>query len=92
MIKLIDAIGNVEKTNTSENKIVAARAAYDALTDEQKALVTNYTVLTKAESAYKTLPQTGMSGFHKVFAGLAALMGITGMGLIKKSRKEDEEE
>ena len=92
VIKLIDAIGNVEKTNTSENKIVAARAAYDALTDEQKALVTNYTVLTKAESAYKTLPQTGMSGFHKVFAGLAALMGITGMGLIKKSRKEDEEE
>ncbi|HRR77555.1 MAG TPA: LPXTG cell wall anchor domain-containing protein [Ruminococcus sp.] len=72
--------------------MVSARAAYDALTDEQKALVTNYTVLTKAESAYKTLPQTGMSGFHKVFAGLAALMGITGMGLIKKSRKEDEEE
>jgi hypothetical protein len=33
-----------------------------------------------------------MSGFHKVFAGLAALMGIAGFGLVKKSRKEDEEE
>ena len=92
VVALINAIGKVKKTNDCENKIVSARAAYDALTDEQKALVTNYTVLTKAESAYKTLPQTGMSGFHKVFAGLAALMGITGMGLIKKSRKEDEEE
>ena len=91
VIKLIDAIGNVEKTNTSENKIVAARAAYNTLTDEQKALVTNYDVLTNAESAYDTLPQTGMSGLHKVFAGMAALMGITGVGLVKKSRKEDEE-
>ena len=33
-----------------------------------------------------------MSGFHKLFAGLAALMGITGIGLVKKSRKKDEEE
>ena len=32
-----------------------------------------------------------MSGLHKVFAGMAALMGITGVGLVKKSRKEDEE-
>lgn len=27
-----------------------------------------------------------------LLAGMAALMGITGMGLVKKSRKEDEEE
>ena len=37
------------------------------------------------------LPQTGMSSLHKVFAGLAALMGITGIGLVKRSRKEDDE-
>jgi LPXTG-motif cell wall-anchored protein len=37
------------------------------------------------------LPQTGMSGIHKALTGLAALMGITGMALIKKSRKENEE-
>ena len=37
------------------------------------------------------LPQTGMSGAHKAVAGLAALMGITGIALVKRSRKEDEE-
>ena len=37
------------------------------------------------------LPQTGMSSLHKAFAGLAALMGITGIGLVKRSRKEDDE-
>ena len=36
------------------------------------------------------LPQTGMSGAHKAVAGLAALMGITGIALVKRSRKEDE--
>ena len=92
VIEKINAIGKVHKTNSSENAIIAARSAYDTLTDDQKALVTNYDVLTKAESDYDALPQTGMSGFHKVFAGLAALMGITGIGLIKKSRKEDDDE
>ncbi len=91
VIEKINAIGKVDKSNASENKIIAARSAYNTLTDEQKALVTNYDVLTNAESAYDTLPQTGMSGLHKVFAGMAALMGITGVGLVKKSRKEDEE-
>ena len=67
-------IGTINSTNYCENKIVSARAVYDSLTDEQKALVTNYDVLTKAESDYDALPQTGMSGFHKLFAGLAALM------------------
>ena len=43
--KLINAIGNV--TLDSENAIKAARAAYDALTAEQKALVKNYAVLTR---------------------------------------------
>ena len=37
------------------------------------------------------LPQTGMSGAHKMIAGMAALMTLTGAALIKKSRKEDEE-
>jgi LPXTG-motif cell wall-anchored protein len=92
VIAKIKAIGKVQKNNTCENAIIAARAAYDTLTSDQKALVTNYADLTKAESTYKTLPQTGMSGVHKAFAGIAALMGITGLGLVKKSRKEDEEE
>ena len=45
---LINAIGEV--TLQSETAIKAARAAYDALTDTQKALVTNYETLTAAEA------------------------------------------
>ena len=45
--KLINAIGTV--TNDSEDKIMAACEAYDKLTDEQKALVANLSVLEAAE-------------------------------------------
>ena len=45
---MIDAIGEV--TLDSESAIQAARAAYDALTEEQKAEVKNYDVLTAAEA------------------------------------------
>jgi len=55
VIELIDAIGEVALD--SEAAITAARAAYDALTDAQKALVTNATVLTAAESALADLKQ-----------------------------------
>ena len=48
-------------------------------------------IVTENATEETTLPETGMSGSHKVFAGLSALMGITGIGLVKKSRKEDEE-
>lgn len=37
------------------------------------------------------LPQTGMSGTYKVLAGIAALMSVTGIALVKKNRKEDLE-
>ena len=49
---LITAIGTVEYTNESKGKIDAAKAAYEALTPEQKELVTNYSVLTVAEQTY----------------------------------------
>ena len=55
VIALIDAIGTVENTDACEAKIDDARAAYDALTDTQKTLVTNYTTLTDAETAYANL-------------------------------------
>ena len=51
----IDAIGEVAYTDESKGKIDAARAAYDALTNEQKALVPNYATLTAAEAAYAAL-------------------------------------
>lgn len=53
VIKLIDAIGTV--TKNSGNAIAAARAAYNKLTADQKALVTNYDKLVAAEAAYAEL-------------------------------------
>ena len=50
---LIDAIGPV--TKDSGAAIKAARDAYDALTDEQKKLVTNYDKLTAAEARWSEL-------------------------------------
>lgn len=55
VIGLIDSIGTV--TPESEGAITAARTAYDALTDAQKAQVTNYAVLTAAEEALAALKQ-----------------------------------
>lgn len=52
---LIDTIGDV--TLDSEEQIVAAREAYNALTDVQKALVTNYEVLVSAEAALEILKE-----------------------------------
>ena len=54
--KLIDAIGTVSKD--SGTAISAARKAYDALTDTQKGLVSNYTALMDAEAAYSRLTGT----------------------------------
>lgn len=47
---LIDAIGEVALTDDSKAKIDAARTAYDALTDAQKALVSKLDILTDAEA------------------------------------------
>ncbi len=57
VIDLIAGIGKV--TEASKGKIDAARKAYDALTAEEKALVTNYAVLTAAEKAYASLKKAG---------------------------------
>lgn len=47
---LIDAIGDVTLTDDCKAKIDAARKAYNALTDEQKALVSKLDILTDAEA------------------------------------------
>ena len=53
VIKKIEAIGTV--TKDSKSAIDAAQAAYDALTDDQKALVSNYQTLADAALAYDKL-------------------------------------
>ena len=64
VIKLIDKIGTV--TKDSGNAIKEARAAYDKLTDKEKAKVTNYAKLTAAEKAYADLNKADENGFTDV--------------------------
>ena len=52
IMELINSIGKVENTEACKTKIEAARAAYDALSNEQQALVKNYNILVEAENAY----------------------------------------
>ena len=52
---LIEAIGTVEYTDECAARIEAARAAYDALTEDQQALVTNFETLKAAEDRYAEL-------------------------------------
>ena len=67
------------------------------LTDKDENTLDTYTIDPdtgkgkKSDGHRVNLPKTGMSGSHKAIAGLAALMGIAGIGLVKKSRKEDKE-
>ena len=73
----INAIGTV--TLESKTAIEAARAAYDALTDVQKALVTNYETLTAAEKAIADLnkpadPNTPPTGDNAPVVLFAMLM------------------
>ncbi len=73
---LIDSIGKVKGDNQSKTKIEAARAAYDALTEEQKALLGEDTLnkLTSAEAAY----QEAISGVPGgMVAGIVILSVLT---------------
>jgi hypothetical protein len=74
VIAKINAIGTVEYTEDSKALIDAAREAYDALTDAQKALVSEETlkVLTDAEAEYERLKDI-----------------TTGIGAVKAGNKAD---
>ena len=52
---LIGAIGEVEYTDECKARIDAAQEAYDALTEDQKALVENAAVLNTAQERYASL-------------------------------------
>ncbi len=55
VIALIQKIGTVAYTNACKSRIDAARKAYDALTDAEKAKVTNFETLKSAEAKYEEL-------------------------------------
>ena len=77
----INAIGEV--TLDSEGAIQAARAAYDALTEEQKAEVKNYDKLTAAEAAYARLLAEQSERLEKIYkttGDFIAALGTPGVG------------
>jgi len=51
--KLIEQIGTVTVSDSCRDKIMAARNAYNTLTDAQKKLVKNLNVLSQAEDSYR---------------------------------------
>ena len=77
VVARIESIGEVVKT--SGDKIKSARTAYDALTDSQKALVTNYEKLTRAEAAYLTIAPTGDSTGIYLAMLLCSAMSLVAM-------------
>ena len=79
--KLIDAIGEV--TLESEEAIVAARTAYEALTEAQQAEVKNYDKLTAAEAAYARLLAEQSERLEKIYkttGDFIAALGTPGVG------------
>ena len=97
--KLIDAIGTV--TLDSEEAIKAARGAYDALTDAQKAQVGNYQTLLDAEAKLAQLkkdaekpsqpeqpekPATGDAGVA-LWLTVMCMTSLLGAALVGKKRK-----
>ena len=83
---LIDAIGTV--TLDSKSAIDEARAAYDKLTAEQQAKVSNYAALTAAETTYAKLVQdkTDQDAADAVIAKIDAIGTVT----LKSKKAIDE--
>ena len=86
MEKLIDAIGTV--TADRQDAVAQAQKAYDALTDEQKAMVKNYSVLENAQKILSELnrqvqqPDQPEDTRQDVAAPLKTAAGTSHTGLI----------
>jgi len=85
VIAKIDAIGTVEYTEASKTKIDTARNAFDALTADQKALVTNKTTLTTAESTYADLKAAADKAAADQAAADAVIAKIDAIGTVEYS-------
>ena len=70
--KLISQIGKV--TADSKAAIEKARAAYERLTSEQKALCTEYEVLQEAEKAYAELVKQEESSYDEMYEATASYL------------------
>lgn len=70
VMDLIKAIGSIAPGDDSA--IIAAREAYEALSDEDKALVKNYNSLVEAEEAYKKMMDPSGISYTEALAGSLA--------------------
>jgi len=86
VVEKIDAIGTV--TLESEEAIKAARAAYDALTDAQKALVTNKEALTAAETKLAELKAAAEKEAADKAAAKAVADKINAIGAVTLESEE----
>ena len=77
------AIGTVAYTDASKALIDAARAAYNALTAEQKALVANLATLEAAEKAYADLKAAADKAAADQAAAKAADDKISAIGTVE---------
>ncbi len=73
LIAAIPATVNLE----SETAIGTARAAYDALSTESKALVSNYATLTSAETALTALQTAAINEVSGLISGLPATIALS---------------
>ena len=83
VIAKINAIGEVEYTEVCKGKIDDASTAYDALTDDQKALVTNLDVLTTARQTYETLKVAAEKLARDKAKADAVIAKITAIGKVE---------
>ena len=86
VIEKIDAIGEV--TLASEEAIVAARAAYGALTEAQQAEVKNYDKLTAAEAAYARLLAEQSKRLQEIYKTTGDFMATLGTPTVNSTGGE----
>ena len=82
VIKVIEQIGEVSLKPSCKEKIDAARAAYNALTEDGKGFVTNYDMLTAAEEEYADLLENGGEGALDRVAAEEAVETINAIGKV----------
>lgn len=91
VMEKINAIGDVNYTPECKDKIDAARAAYEALSDDQKSILPNYEFLTKGEQSFNE-QKTTATVLSSVFLGVSAIALVAGvLFLIRLLKKKNSQ-
>lgn len=80
-IALISAIGTVEYTQTSYDKIAAARASYNGLPAQSKENVNNYSTLTAAESSFASLKSSAVTNVETLITNIGTVTLSSGTAI-----------